>query len=609
MPSASPPRSTPALNPGGAGQTTTGSEARLLLRWPGEGTAGECDNFFLGAWRPRDSLRVECVGTPPGCVERRGPNWFLASAASPLHPPDTGLVHGDAERSMGVAFRGYILPHLHSYSPAEEVLAYWEAQSQAEHNGVFSAASIGPGGNTLTLITDVLGMGPLYYRLLGDLVLYSTNSRYLAASDDRPDLLAWRSLVQSSWILGDRSLSEDVRRVPAGHAIRFSGDGQVLQSWFDFDRLPGGTRSVEPGSVGEVEEVFQQAIARCLGLGGQGSVLSLSSGFDSRRILASLVHRRVDFLAITRRVFQREYRDLDGRFASEMARAFGFRHTVVEPGWVDQYVADDLVRRLLVDSETREHSWVPQLMHALPAQPTLFFDGIAGDVLGNPVGWQVLTGLAVESRSPEHELEAIVAHAINSGIDSILYRDRWPSESELRSTLRAYLRTWLPRENLGELAFLLLRQRRSISLWSQQFLPPGHIPVCPYLDLDYLKLLLSFRSTEKHATAFQRACLREFWPEFYRYPGNRDVPMDMPPGSSALTDERTARCRAALWQEVSTGNGLAELHELLSLKGRIRLELSRRSRTVAARSDWLLTPVLELVARQARRRDCWTAAQ
>jgi hypothetical protein len=553
---------------------------------------------------------VEWVGTPPGCVERRGPNWFLASAASPLHSPDTGLVHGGAERSLGVAFRGYILPHLHSYSPAEEVLTYWEGQLHAEHNGVFSAALIGSGGNMLTLITDALGMGPLYHRMLGDLVLFSTNPRYLATSDDRPDLLAWRGLVQSSWIVGDLSLSEDVRRVPAGHAIRFSGDGQHLQSWFDFDRLPGGTRSVEPGAVGEVEEVFQQAITRCLGLGGggRGSVLSLSSGFDSRRILASLVHRRVDFQAITRRVFQREYRDLDGRFASEMARAFGFRHTVVEPGGVDQYVADDLVRRLLVDSETREHSWVPQLMHALPAQPTLFFDGIAGDVLGNPVGWQVLTGLAVASRSPDHELEAIVAHAINPGFDSILSRGRWPSESDLRATLRAYLRTWLPRENLGELAFLLLRQRRSISLWSQQFLPPGHIPVCPYLDLDYLKLLLGFRSTEKHATAFQRACLREFWPEFYRYPGNRDVPTDVPPGSSALTNERTARCREALWEEISsTRNSRAELHELLSTKGRIRLELARRSRTIATRSDWLLPPILELVAWQARRRGgCWT---
>src|SRR5215475_14436974 len=125
MPSAAPRRSTDLPSPARSDESTVSAEARVLLRWPGEGTAGECDNFFLGAWRPHGTLRVEWGGTPPGCVERRGPNWFLASAPSPLHPRDTGLVHGEAKRPLGVAFRGYVLPHLHSYSPAEEVLAYW----------------------------------------------------------------------------------------------------------------------------------------------------------------------------------------------------------------------------------------------------------------------------------------------------------------------------------------------------------------------------------------------------------------------------------------------------------------------------------------------------
>jgi len=605
MPSASPPKLAPVPSPGGARQPLAGSQARVRLCWPGDLPASECDNFFLGAWHPSGSLYVEWEGTPPARVERRGPNWFLASAASPLHPPGTGLVHGGAARSIAVAFRGYVLPHLHSYSPADEVVTYWEVRSHAEHNGVFSAAVIGAGGNTLTLSTDVLGMGPLYYRTLGDLVLFSTNPRYLATRGDRPDLLAWRSLVQASWIVGDRSLSEEVRRVPGGHAIRFSRDGQHQLHWFDFDRLPGGTRPVEPGAVGEVEEVFQQAMNRCLGLAGGGITLPLSSGFDSRRILAALVHRRVDFQAITKRIFQRDYRDLDGRFASEMAREFGFRHTVVEPGGVDQYVADDRARRLLVDSETRDHTWFLHLRRRLPAHPSLFFDGIAGDILGNPVGWQVLTGLGVESRSSEDEAEAIATHAITPGFDSVLSRDRWPSVSDLRADLRDYLHAWAPRENLGELAFLLLRQRRNTSLWSQQLLPPGHVPVCPYLDLDYLKLLLSFRSTEKHATAFQRACLREFWPAYYRYPGNRDVPPEMPPGSPALTNERTRRCREALWEEISTDDSLAGLRELLNVKGRVRLGLSRWSTSVAKRSDWCLMPILELVARQARRQGCW----
>jgi len=595
----------PTTAPESERQSTVTGRVRILFRWPGEAQTGQHDNFFLGAWHPSRQLHVQGEATAPQRVEQRGPSWFLASAASPVHSWGTGMVHTDAEQGMGVAFRGYVLPGLHSYSPAKQVLAYWRESPAAEHNGVFSAAVIGPGGATLTLITDVLGIGPLYYRLLGDVVLFSTNPRYLTTIDDCPDMLAWRSIVQASWIVGDRSLSEGVRRVPAGHAVRFSRDGVRVRPWFDFDRLPDGTRYVEPDAIGDVEEVFQQAVARCLGLAWGDVVLPLSSGFDSRRILASLVHRGVDFQAITRRVFQRDHRDLDGRFASAMARDFGFPHTVVEPGGLEQYAVDDNTRRLLVDGETREHSWVPRMMQALPARPSLFFDGIAGDILGNPVGWQVLTGLAVQSRSPEQELEAIATHAVAPGFDSIFSRDWWPSETELRATLRECLRIWLPRENLGELAFLLLRQRRSTSLWSQQLLPPGHVPVCPYLDLDYLKLLLSFRSTEKHATAFQRACLSKFWPSFYRYGGNRDVPADMPPGSPALANERTERCREALWEKISTSHALTELHELLNVKGRVRLKMSRRSRTFASRSDWWLIPILELLTRQASRRSCW----
>lgn len=61
-------------------------------------------------------------------------------------------MHG-TEDLGGLAFRGYVLPQLHSYSPESEVLAYWASRSFEEHNGVFSTAYIGRRGETLTLVT------------------------------------------------------------------------------------------------------------------------------------------------------------------------------------------------------------------------------------------------------------------------------------------------------------------------------------------------------------------------------------------------------------------------------------------------------------------------
>jgi hypothetical protein len=582
-------------------------DVHLQFRFPGEDRAGERGNFFLGVWHPRLTIHVDWADEPSqrSVVSRKGPNWLLASAASPLHRAGTGLVHEADDQHDAAAFRGYIVPRLHSYSPSREVLGYWRDHALDEHNGVFAAAVIGEEGRTLTLVADALGMGPLYYRSLGDMTVFSTNARYLTIDGDRPDLTAWRCLLQTSWILGDRSLSLDVQRVPAGHALCLSESGTRLRAWFTVDRIPAGTAAVGPTAIGEVEEVFQQAVSRALKLDVGGTTLPLSSGFDSRRILAGLLKRSVEFQAMTCRVFQKGRRDLDARFASEMARDFGFAHAVVAPTSDEQYVSDDRIRRLLVDAETREHTWAVRIMQALPRRPSVFLDGIGGDILGDPVGWSAHAGLSVATRSPDEDLEEIASRTITGGFDSIFHPKRWPAAADLRVELKAYLRPYCPRDNLAELAFLLLRQRRTIAVWSQQLLPAGHVSVCPYLDLDYLRLLLGFSSSTKHATKFQRACLREFWPELYKYRGNRDVPEELEPESGDPDRERTRRCYAAMVEELEGRQGMTMLRDLLTPRARAMLGLSRWNATIRDRSLWYLQPLVELVSRQVRLASCW----
>ena len=125
--------------------------------------------------------------------------------------------------------------------------------------------------------------------------------------------------------------------------------------------------------------------------------------------------------------------------------------------------------------------------------------------------------------------------------DSVLRSKVWPSVEEVRQEVKAYLGSFVPRDNVGELAFLLLRQRRAISPWSQQLLPPGHVAVCPYLDFDYLRLLLDFSSVSKHAKKFQRACLREFWPQ---------LPVSGEPGRSGGLAARVSGARGQPVPEV-----------------------------------------------------------
>lgn len=575
------------------------------FHWPGDIPSRASDNYFLGLWHPHRPIQVDWSSpTTAPHITRHGLNWFLASAKSPLHPADTGLVHGDPTSSCAVGFRGYVFPHLHSYSHDKDLFHYWQQHLLDQHNGIFSAAVIGDSGRTLTLLTDALGIGTLYYRTWGEAVLFSTNPRYLSTGDDRPDFIAWRSFLQTSWIMGDRSLSEDIRRVPAGGAVHASQEGMRVVQWFAFSHLPDGTESIGPDAVDAVEETFHQAMRRCLTIQSGKAVLPLSSGFDSRRILTGLLKAEVDFQAITCRVFQKEYRDLDATFAGAIAYDLGFPHRIVQFESLDQYVMDDEARRMLVDGETHEHTWALRVMAALPEEPSLVFDGIGGDVLGCPVGWSVHIGLSLANQSVD-EVSDIAQHGITHIFDSVLHKTHWPDTEALREELKGYLRPFCPRPNISELAFLLLRQRRGIALWSQQLLPPGHIAMYPYFDLDYLRLLLGFRSADKLTANFQRACLRKFWPDLYKYPGNRDIPADLPPGSPRIYEERARRCYRAMSETVKARGEMWLLQRLLTMKGRLTLRYSQWDSLMSNRGMWYLSRLMELVWRHSTYKPCW----
>jgi hypothetical protein len=577
-------------------------EFRVRLRWPGHGPGGACDNFFLGIWHPTRDVAV--AYEPPADVpqvQASGRNWWMASSASPHHGRGAGLVHASERHAGGVAFRGYLLePPLHSYSPPSNLLEYWDDRILSEHNGVFSAAVVDASGETLTLLSDVFGMGPIYHAALrGGAVLFATNPRYLVTEPQGQDWMAARCLLESGFIAADRSLSTGVSRVPAGKAIRWTDAGAEFVSWLELESLPAGARRLDAQGVRQVEDVFQRAMDRCLALSREELLLPLSSGHDSRRFLAALLARRTPFRAFTYRGYHK-HRDLDARYAAEMARDFGFPHTIVEEAPAAEYAEFDWLRRLLTDAETGMHSWVPGLMCALPKRPCLLLDGIVGDILGNP-GYR-LPGLY---ESPERDIEIIAGDGVKGAFDSVTSRQAWPTAGEVRSDLARYLRGLPQRVNLAEFAFILLRQRRMTSPWSQQLVPPGHIVVCPYLDLEYVRLLLGFVPADKHATVLQRRCLAEFWPQFLRYPGTRDIPADAAQRSPHAERRATIACLRKLLAEVEEAGGMDLLKALLGRRVRLALTAARVSDAAALRAQWFLRPILEVVSRQKRQRPCW----
>ncbi|MCX6545044.1 MAG: hypothetical protein NTV05_11630 [Acidobacteria bacterium] len=532
------------------------------------------DNYFFGAWHPSATLSVDCAAlrrlSEVETAARR--NWFVAARRSPLHPGNSSLVHVGAPpggETIAVAFRGYVLePPAHSYSPSDAVLAYWTKPLGREHNGVFSAVVIADGGARLELVADAFGIGPLYYRTIGRTVLFATSPRYLTTPDDRPDYVAWRCLIQSGLLAADRSLIEGVRCVPAAHVASFNEAGGHAASWFDYAGLPAGERPVNDTAVSEAIEAFGTGLSRCLRLDGALPLLALSSGWDSRRILGGLLKSGVRFEAMTNRVFHKRSFDVDASVAARMGRDFGFRHRVTEensrigtPEDVHDYVGYDRIRRLIVDAETGENTCMVPFLMQLPTEPCFVMDGLAGDVLGNS-GF-VIQGL---HDHPERDRDLIADDLVGDSHDRVL-SDAWPSAADVRVDLLRYLTKLPDGRNASELAFLLLQSRRKTAPWTAQMLPPGHVAVCPYLDLDHVRGLLAFNPAQKYAVFMQRACLEKADPELSVYEGSRSMPPDVPRYPARFVDERYLGCYRQLERETASANVSGTLGGLLTGRG------------------------------------------
>ena len=572
----------------------------LSFRWPNAGSSRFQDDFFLGIWHPTTSIAIRLKNRDNSDIAfQHGKNWSLWSSRSLLHETKPGLLH--RQGAFCTAFRGYTLdPPIHSYSASDSVVSYWRNAFAVRHNGVFSAATIDESCNSLVLITDAFGFAPLYYRYLFGAIAFSTNPRLLRASDDKPDWLARLARVQAGFISSDRTLTSEIKRVPAGQAVFGDAAGIRLSSWFDFDSLPDGGRKVTDSAFSEVERQFQSTIARCIRLHEGKNVLPLSSGHDSRRILAAFLSQKAKFTAITVRVHQKSFRDLDARFAAQMASDFDFEHRIVELPGTKQYVEHDRLRRILVDAETSFHTWVISLAENLPDSPTMIYDGVLGDILGNP-GYR-MGGMY---KSPRTDLNLILDEALDPALDSVLRRAAWPTDDDLRADLESYLSQFAHRYNMAEFAFILLRQRRSISSWSQQLIPSGHVVVCPYLDLDYISLLLEFDPKQKHQAVFQRQCLHRFWPEFARYAGNRDIPTEIPPGASTCYLEKNAACFRAVYKELADHKRLSDALRLLTGYKRLSVVLAKLIANAFPKA-WGAYQVLEVQARDISSIPCWS---
>ena len=565
----------------------------LTVSWPEPPRVIAPTEFFFGAWHPDAPVRVD-LRVPLGAApvhEIGGGNWFLAGTSVRVDGARRSLVHRGLRRREALAFRGYLLDECvegWADPSALDGLKYGELPSRP--NGVFALARITDAGSRLELATDLFGMSPLYFRLEGRLVLFANSPRLLSMEGDELNRLGARALIGGGSLFGEHTLNRHVRRLEPAVRATFSRDGMSLTPWPGLDVIPRGDRPIDEASIEKLEWLFRRSIERCIGLAPGPSILPLSSGHDSRRILGALLEEGHEFNSYTVRVLQKGGRDLDARYAAQMAARMRFPHEVVPLPAFDDVLRLDRARQDLLDAESALQTWMMQLVACFGTQRALVFDGLAGDALSN-------TGFINERLFELDDARAasLVARImVGYEIDPLLATGRWPGVCETAAAIEAWVSS-LPRGQVREVPFFLGRARRSVAIWSQWLLPAGQTAVYPYLDIDYVCHSLSLDPRQKLECPIQQRSMERFYPEIAALPGSRGFPSNLPAESLRPGRANQRAVLRGLVGELRGRGRYEQFLEELAPRARWQTRLGVLLSPILAESGWWFRPLAEVV--------------
>ena len=191
-------------------------------------------------------------------------------------------------------------------------------------DGAFAALFWDARARKLVIVTDALGIQPLYMTRRDGLLLIATELKAFAASglvDVEMDPAAWGAFISLGFVIGNRTQLANVRQIEPATTLLFTPfDGSIKSQrhWNWPEPRPDVT--LADVDTGHLVDLMCQEI-RGYACHTRTSTLLLSGGFDSRLLL--LLLREADFKP---RILILEHRgeqgNADGRYARRVARRF-----------------------------------------------------------------------------------------------------------------------------------------------------------------------------------------------------------------------------------------------------------------------------------------------
>lgn len=411
-----------------------------------------------------------------------------------------------------VFFRGYISDlDIDQNSTLDEVLSKEHELSRINLSGIYTLIIYSSTEQTINVYTDALGFSPLYTRENNGLLL-SNIAGCISFEEDDIDLLALRSSLSNGYLPNNRTLIQNISRSQEGKNLKLTKPYKC--ELIENCELPLSAPDIDVNdeSIEKCSKIFQERMAE---ISKKYKIaLPLSSGWDSRRILAALVKNSKRPVCYSSKIMNDEGIDVDAQHAKELANHHKLKHNTVERDYLWKNYKDAKLLRILFSAECHDHVWAYSLFNKIPKNGYIF-DGLAGDVLGN-------SGFGKTTLYGANSKEKIKNHVIESNFDFLFANNKWPKKTELEREIFLHINSYPKNDTSAELIFLSLHTRRITAFWGQAISSPLSVVIAPYLDLKYVNHMLRISPVQKFTQWMQSKVLNKEAPDTNLIKSSRD---------------------------------------------------------------------------------------
>jgi hypothetical protein len=267
----------------------------------------------------RDSIKVPGIEPLTACRNGHSGQWRLEL----LCTSKTVILSGSAPEQGAYAYVWGTVAHPEisiSQIPAwaAQIVASGRYERLRELLGYFVIIVEEPAKRRVSLVSDILGVRPLFYRLEKNRLIFGSDAWMLRQAGLTSGEIDWDAV--SSWIVygcnfTDRPVFADLQRVEAGSVLIFDEDSQRV---IPYVRFPVSDQMLPQQEAAEQVHAILQPVCKAIFSQYPKVNVALSGGYDSRYLLALALEANATIDKVITVSFTKEEGETAARVASTL---------------------------------------------------------------------------------------------------------------------------------------------------------------------------------------------------------------------------------------------------------------------------------------------------